>query len=120
MARCWPANGHSGWARAGAWATAGAVAFSGALAALIAVYKLLPPVDLSWAPALKAASGAAVAIAALTLGFIGYLRLGADFEGRYATSTLAGMVLLAAWLFLANWVILIAFRAALPDDQTDA
>jgi hypothetical protein len=39
--------------------------------------------------------------------------LGANFEQHYATSGLASLVLLAVWLFLANVLLLAAYRVAL-------
>ena len=56
---------------------------------------------------------AAGSIALLTLAFVVYLRVGADFTTRYATSGLAAIVLFAGWLFLANALVLIGYTAAL-------
>jgi uncharacterized BrkB/YihY/UPF0761 family membrane protein len=37
----------------------------------------------------------------------------ANFQDHYATSGLAGIVLLALWLFLSNALVLIGYRVAL-------
>jgi hypothetical protein len=42
-----------------------------------------------------------------------FVALGANFEAHYATSGLAGLVLLAVWLFLSNALILTGYRVAL-------
>jgi hypothetical protein len=42
-----------------------------------------------------------------------YVILGANFQEHYATSGQAGLVLLAVWLFLANVLVLAAYRVAL-------
>ncbi len=47
-------------------------------------------------------SHVAAGISALSLVYVLFLQLGADFEQRFASSSLAAVVLLAVWLFLAN------------------
>jgi hypothetical protein len=49
----------------------------------------------------------------LSFGVILFLGLGANFQAHYATSGLAGLVLLAVWLFLSNALVLTGYRMAL-------
>jgi hypothetical protein len=48
----------------------------------------------------------------LSLGYVVFLNVGADFERRYATSGLAAIVLLALVLFLANALMLVGYEVA--------
>jgi hypothetical protein len=54
----------------------------------------------------------AAGVSVLTLAFAVILGTGADFKEHYAISGVAGLVLLAVWLFLANALLLVGFRAA--------
>ena len=64
---------------------------------------------------MRGALTAAVAIALLSLAYVVYLRVGADFARRYASSSLAAVILLAFWLYLANAMVLVGYTAALED-----
>jgi membrane protein len=77
-----------------------------------AIYGLFAPHHLSARAAARGAAVAAGAIAVVSLGYVIFLNVGADFERRYATSGLAAIVLLALWLFLANALILVGFQIA--------
>lgn len=46
------------------------------------------------------------------MGYVAYLRLGVNFEHRYASDALAAVVLLGVWLFAANVALLVGFRVA--------
>ena len=51
-------------------------------------------------------------ISLLSVMYVAYLRVGANFERRYASDALAAVVLLGLWLFAANTALLIGYRAA--------
>jgi hypothetical protein len=48
----------------------------------------------------------------LSVAYVAFLRLGANFERRYASDALAAVVLLGLWLFAANTALLVGYRAA--------
>ncbi|HEX2043488.1 MAG TPA: YihY/virulence factor BrkB family protein [Acidimicrobiales bacterium] len=77
-----------------------------------ALYRLFAPGHLSTKAMVRGAAAAAAAIAVVSVGYVAFLNVGADFERRYATSGLAAIVLLALWLYLANALILLGFRIA--------
>lgn len=77
-----------------------------------ALYRLFAPGHLSTTAMVRGAAAAAGAIAVVSVGYVAFLNVGADFERRYATSGLAAIVLLALWLYLANALILLGFRIA--------
>ncbi|HEY3211087.1 MAG TPA: hypothetical protein VGL18_15115 [Actinomycetota bacterium] len=56
---------------------------------------------------------AATGISVLSFLVALYVILGANFQEHYATSGQAELVLLAVWLFLANVLVLAAYRVAL-------
>ncbi len=49
----------------------------------------------------------------LSLAFSIYLGVGANFKEHYATTGLAGVVLLGVWLFLSNVLVLAGYTVAL-------
>ena len=55
---------------------------------------------------------ASVCISVLSAGYVAYLRLGANFEQRYASATISAVVLLGVWLFAANVALIVGYRAA--------
>jgi membrane protein len=86
--------------------------FAAGTLAATALYRLFAPRHLSIKSMVRGAAAAAAANAVVSLGYIIFLTVGADFERRYATSGLASIVLLALWLFLANALILVGFQIA--------
>lgn len=76
------------------------------------VYRVFAPDRPATPAVLKGALLSATAVTALSLVYALYLRFGADFEARYVTSGVAAVVLLAIWLFLANALLLVGYRAA--------
>ena len=100
-------------ARVFGWVLAAVFGFGSAGLMLGLIYRLFTPVRLSWRAVIRGTVTAAGSIALLTLAFVVYLRVGADFTTRYATSGLAAIVLFAGWLFLANALVLIGYTAAL-------
>lgn len=89
-----------------------AFGFAAAFVGSAVIFWIFPLQRLPWGRLLPAAAIAAGFIAILSVGFVLYLNLGANFEDHYATSTIAGMVLLGVWLFLSNAVLLAVHAGA--------
>lgn len=89
-----------------------AFGFVAAFAGATVIYLIFPRQRLPWGRLVRAGALAAALIAVLSLLFVLYLNLGADFEEHYASSTIAGMVLLGVWLFLSNAVLLAVHAGA--------
>ena len=86
--------------------------FTTAVAIVAVIYKLFPRAAPSWREALFGALIAAGCIAGLSAAYDAHLRLGANFEHRYASDALASPVLLGLWMFAANCALLIGYQAA--------
>lgn len=87
--------------------------FLGAVVVVALIYRVFPPPGaVGWPGIRRGALVTAAAISAMSLAFTAYLRLGADFEERYLSSALAGVVLLALWLFLFNLLLLAGYKLA--------
>lgn len=80
------------------------------VAVIFALYRLrdASPTDVALAAA--ATTGLELMISG---GYLLYLRLGADFTGRYGTASLATLVLFALWLLLGHAVLLVGYRLLL-------
>lgn len=76
------------------------------------IYRVLPRTLLDWRSTIHGALIAAASISVLSAAYVAYLRLGANFERRYAWDALAAVVLLGLWLFAANTALLVGYRAA--------
>jgi membrane protein len=76
------------------------------------IYRVLPRTLLDWRSTIHGALIAAASISVLSVAYVAYLRLGANFERRYASDALAAVVLLGLWLFAANTALLVGYRAA--------
>ena len=107
------ALGTEGLARIVGYVVALATGFVATALALVLIYRIFPPTKLSWKDVFRATLTAATGISVLSFLFFLYVSLGANFEKHYATSGLAALVLLAVWLFLANVLVLAAYRVAL-------
>jgi len=107
------ALGSGGAARVIGYAVALAGGFLATGAALILIYRIFPPTRLRWRQVLRATLVAGAGISVLSLAFVAFVSAGANFEQHYATSGLAGIVLLALWLFLSNVLVLVGYRVAL-------
>ena len=94
------------------WLLALVLGFAAATLAVAVIYRLFAPAGLSAKAMLRGAAAAGAAIAVVSLGYVIFLNVVADFERRYATSGLAAVVLLALWLFLTNALILVGFQIA--------
>jgi membrane protein len=75
------------------------------------IYRVFPRTPLDWRSTSHGALIAAAGISVLSVTYVAYLRLGANFERRYASDALAAVVLLGLWLFAANTALLIGYRA---------
>ena len=89
------------------------LSFSATVATVAVIYGVFPRTPPAWRDTLRGALVAAGSIALLSVGYVAYLRLGADFERRYGTDALASVVLLGVWLFAANVALLLGYRVAL-------
>jgi len=76
------------------------------------IYRVFPHTPLDWRSTIHGALIAAASISVLSVSYVAYLRLGANFERRYASDALAAVVLLGLWLFAANIALLVGYRAA--------
>jgi uncharacterized BrkB/YihY/UPF0761 family membrane protein len=92
------------------WVIALTTGFAVAAVAMALIYRVFPPVKLKWNAIWRGVLTAGISISVLSLLFTIYLELGSDFQAHYATSGLAGIVLLAVWLFLANALLLSATK----------
>jgi len=104
-------------ATAGGWAIAVAVGFFSIAAMTGLIYRVFATEPASWAGIAPAAAGVAAGISVLSMGYVAFLRVGTNFEQRYASSGLAAVVLLAVWLFLANALLLVGYRLARERDR---
>jgi membrane protein len=86
--------------------------FAAAVATVAAIYKVFPRTPPSRPAILRGALIAAGSISVLSVGYVAYLRVGANFEQRYASAALGAVVLLGVWLFAANTALLVGYRAA--------
>jgi membrane protein len=86
--------------------------FGATVAAVAVVYRVFPRTPPSWQATLHGALVASGSISVLSAAYVAYLRLGANFEQRYASATIASVVLLGLWLFAANVALIVGYRAA--------
>jgi uncharacterized BrkB/YihY/UPF0761 family membrane protein len=86
--------------------------FAGAAAAIVLIYRIFPATRMAWREIGKATLVSAAGIAVLSAGYVAFLGMGTNFEQHYLTSSLAGVVLLGVWLFLANALLLVGYKAA--------
>lgn len=86
--------------------------FGATFATVGVIYRVFPHTPLDWRSTIHGALIAAASISVLSVTYVTYLRLGANFERRYASDALAAVVLLGLWLFAANTALLIGYRAA--------
>jgi YihY family inner membrane protein len=87
--------------------------FLGAAVAIGLIYRVFPERRMTWSQIGIATAVAAAGVSVISLAFVLYLTTGADFAERYATSSVAGIVLLGVWLFLANALVLLGYRFGL-------
>jgi uncharacterized BrkB/YihY/UPF0761 family membrane protein len=87
--------------------------FVGAGVGIALIYRLFPPDPLEWRAIRRGTAVTAAGMSLLSLGFTIYLSVGANFQEHYVTSGLAGVVLLAVWLFASNVLLLVGYKIAL-------
>ncbi|HVF14940.1 MAG TPA: YihY/virulence factor BrkB family protein [Acidimicrobiales bacterium] len=87
-------------------------AFGVTVATVAVVYKVFPRSPPGWTATLRGALVAAGCVSVLSVGYVAYLRLGANFESRYASATISAVVLLGLWLFAANTALIVGYRFA--------
>lgn len=104
--------GHGGLALVAGWILALVFAFVASAVGVAVIYRLFTPLSLGWASIARGAVAAAAAISVVSLGYVIFGNSGVDFQHRYATSSLAAVVLLAFWLFMTNALILVGFQIA--------
>lgn len=89
-----------------------ALSFTAAVAAVAIIYRVFPLHPPGWSATIRGALVAAGSVSTLSVAYVAYLRLGANFEQRYASDALAAVVLLGVWLFAANIALLGGYRVA--------
>jgi membrane protein len=93
-------------------------AFAIAAVAIAVIYKIFPSETLKWDAVLKATTFTSAGVSLLSLVFVLYVSLGADFEQRYASSWMGMVILIAVWLYVANVLLLVGYKIALEADST--
>jgi YihY family inner membrane protein len=84
-----------------------------AAGAMVIIFRVFPPEPLEGRQVLRGVVFTAAGVSVLSLGFSLYVAFGANFQERYASSGIAGIVLLAVWLFATNAWLLLGYRVAL-------
>jgi YihY family inner membrane protein len=90
-----------------------AAGFVAAAGAMVITFRVFPPEPLEGRQVLRGVAFTAAGVSVLSLAFSLYLAFGANFQERYASSGIAGIVLLAVWLFCSNAWLLLGYRVAL-------
>ena len=80
-----------------------------------ALYRAFSPAEFGWRSTLASAAMTSGATTLFTAGFVLYLRV-ADTEERFGGGTIAIVVLLGLWLFVANVLLVAGHHAALELD----
>jgi YihY family inner membrane protein len=80
---------------------------------VVLILRIFPPDPLPRRSILHGTVFSAATISVLSLLFTVFVILGADFEQHYATSGVAGIVLVGVWLFFANALLLLGYLVAL-------
>jgi len=100
------------------WALALAFGFVATTAVVTLIYRLFPGRRFLWVQILRAAAAVAAGISVISLLFVLFLNLGADFQGHYSTSGIASVVFLALWLYLSNMMLLAGYELSLDRSST--
>jgi len=86
--------------------------FTATVATVALIYRVFPRTPPHWPATIRGALVASGIVSVLSAGYVAYLRLGANFERRYASTALTTVVLLGLWLFAANIALVVGFRTA--------
>lgn len=89
-----------------------ALSFAATTVTVAVIFKVFPRRPPAWRAALRGALVAAACISIVSVGYVAYLRLGVNFQQRFASDALAAVVLLGVWLFAANVALLVGYRVA--------
>lgn len=95
------------------WVLAMVLGFAVTGGVIAVMYRVLPPKPLDLGTILRQAAFVAGGVALLSVGFVVFLSVGANFKDHYATSGIASVVLVGFWLFFANALVLAGYRTAL-------
>lgn len=77
------------------------------------IYHLFSPVDVRVSASVRGATVAASLVLVATVGFAGYVRLGAGSDEQYASSAVALAVLFGLWLYVVNAALIVGYKSAL-------
>jgi membrane protein len=91
--------------------------FLGGAIAMILIYRIFPPVRLPWNRIVVATGFTAASLAFVSLAFVLYLAVGANFQEHYASSGLATFIMLAVWVFLGQVLMLVGYKMAMEGEQ---
>lgn len=91
--------------------------FLAAVASIALIYRIFTSRSLSWRAIFEATVWTAAAISLLSLLFTLYLTVGANFQEHFATSGIAGIVLLGVWMYLSNALLLTGYVLALQREE---
>lgn len=95
------------------------LSFSVTVATVAVIYRVFPRTPPDGPAILAGALVAAATIATLSVGYVAYLRLGVNFDQRYASDALAAVVLLGVWLYAANVALLVGYQVARRTSSSD-
>jgi membrane protein len=95
-----------------AWALGLPVGIAAVVLSTLVIYRVFPDDPPSWKANWRASLFVGIGVTLLALAMALLVGLGADFEKHYAASSLAGLVLLAVWLFVSNVLLLGGYRMA--------
>lgn len=79
------------------------------------LYQAFSPEEIGWRSTLAGAALTATTTTLFSAGFVAYLRV-ADTEERFGGGTIAIVVILALWLFVANALLIAGYHAGLELD----
>jgi membrane protein len=93
------------------------VGFGAGAISIALLYRIFSSKPLSWRSIRHATYWTAGAISAASLLFTLYLTVGANFQEHFATSGVAGIVLLGVWLYVSNALLLMGYQLALAYEK---
>lgn len=106
--------------RIAGYAVAAVLVIAGLTGFLALLYNLFSPAKVGARSALRGAAWASGAITVISIGYVVYLRLGANFEERYGSSAFAAVILLGLWLYLTNGALIAGYKTTLMNADAPA
>lgn len=97
------------------FALVGGFLATAAVSALI--YFVFPKDRPPWPRIVRASISTAVGVSILSALFVLYLSMGANFKEHYASSSVAGIVLMGVWLFVSNALLLASYEGAIDRSE---